>query len=81
MDLHIHALLHKEFVPHIDDNKSEEIRTSLTTIHQEDIAVNAGPWQGLQANLTQQGRLSIFEKAIWQMNQHWADRMGVKART
>ncbi len=81
MDLHIHALLHKEFVPHLDDNTREEIRTSLTTIHQEDIAVNAGPWQGLQANLTQQGRLSIFEKAIWQMNQHWADRMGVKART
>ena len=44
-------------------------------IHNEDIAVNVGPWRGLNAPLTEQGRLSVFEAAIWQLNQIWLDRV------
>lgn len=32
-------------------------------------------WRGLTAPLTQQGRLSPLELAIWQMNQWWLAKM------
>jgi phenylpropionate dioxygenase-like ring-hydroxylating dioxygenase large terminal subunit len=51
------------------------IREGLSWIHGEDIAVNEGPWRGLHAPLAAQGRLSLYEAAIWQFNQYWLDRM------
>ena len=51
---------------------AEEIAGHLRVIHGEDIPVNEGPWKGLHAPLTQQGRLSLLEKPIWQLNQIWA---------
>ena len=79
MRLRIHALMHKDFIPHVDEDARQTIRSTLTTIHMEDITVNAGPWLGLQAPMTTQGRLSLYEKAIWQLNQYWAGRLGLKA--
>jgi hypothetical protein len=31
----------------------------------------------LQAGMTGQGRLSRYEKAIWQLNQIWLERLGL----
>jgi phenylpropionate dioxygenase-like ring-hydroxylating dioxygenase large terminal subunit len=45
-------------------------------IHAEDIEANDLVWRGLNAPLTQQGRLSPLERSIWQLNQLWLDRMG-----
>jgi len=75
MDLHIHALMHKDIAAQLDDDARAGTREFLTVIHTEDISVNAGPWRGLQAPMTRQGRLSLFEKAIWQLNQYWAQRL------
>jgi len=47
----------------------------LSVIHLEDIDANEGPWLGLHGALTTQGRLSTFEKGIWQLNQYWLERM------
>ena len=44
-------------------------------VHIEDIAVNEGPWRGLRAPATTQGRLSRYEASIWQLNQLWLDRV------
>ena len=77
MDLYIHALVHKDIAAQMDDNARQQVREFLNAIHAEDIAVNAGPWRGLQAGMTKQGRLSLFEKAIWQLNQYWAQRLGL----
>ena len=44
-------------------------------IHQEDIAANDLVWRGLNAPMTGQGRLSPLERAIWQLNQWWLDRL------
>ena len=74
MHLKIHLLLEPETIA-----KSAAaigaMMEGIRFIHEEDIAVNAGPWRGLQAPLTTQGRLSPFEAAIWQMNQLWTQRM------
>lgn len=51
----------------------------VTMIHHEDIDANDKVWRGLNAPLTQQGRLSPLEKSIWQMNQWWLDRMSADA--
>ena len=40
-------------------------------IHQEDIYANNLVWQGLTAPLTKQGRLSTYERSLWQFNQWW----------
>ena len=40
-------------------------------VHQEDIAANDLVSTGLAAPLTKQGRLSPYEKSIWQLNQWW----------
>lgn len=47
----------------------------ISLIHGEDIDANDKVWEGLNAPLTEQGRLSPLEKSIWQMNQWWLDRM------
>ena len=49
--------------------------SAIREIHLEDIAVNEGPWRGLHAPLTRQGRLGPLEEAIWQLNQWWVARM------
>jgi phenylpropionate dioxygenase-like ring-hydroxylating dioxygenase large terminal subunit len=77
MKLYIHALAHKDLAAQMDDHARQQMRDFLTVVHTEDIAVNAGPWRGLQAGLTKQGRLSPFEKTIWQLNQYWAQRLGL----
>ena len=51
------------------------MRAMVATVHEEDILANQGPWLGLNSRLSTQGRLSTFEKAIWQLNQHWVERM------
>ncbi len=47
----------------------------VNIIHHEDIDANDKVWVGLNAPLTEQGRLSPLEKSIWQMNQWWLDQM------
>lgn len=51
------------------------LKEAVTMVHSEDIGANEGVWQGLQAGSTVQGRLSLFEKPIWQLNQLWLERM------
>ncbi len=51
----------------------------VNVIHREDIEANDKVWEGLNAPLTQQGRLSPLEKSIWQLNQWWLDRMSGNA--
>ncbi len=76
MHLKIHALVHKDMAPHMDAQGRAELRAGLTHVHAEDITVNQGPWRGLQAPMTDQGRLSLYEKSIWHLNQFWAKRLG-----
>ncbi len=75
MRLRIHFLLPAEVAEMLDDDTRAATIEAVRGIHTEDIEANEGPWRGLQAGLTSQGRLSTFEKAIWQLNQLWLDRM------
>ncbi len=75
MTLYIHALLRPEEAEELDAAGREMLKQTLSHVHTEDIAANRGPWQGLNAPLTAQGRLSPYEKAIWQFNQYWCARM------
>lgn len=77
MHLQIHALLHKDLAAAADEQALTEMGEILSAIHHEDITVNEGPWLGLNAPMTTQGRLSPYEKAIWQLNQYWAERLGI----
>ena len=79
MDLHIHVLLPEEAIPHLTDDDLATARQAVCAIHDEDIVVNQGPWQGLHGTMTGQGRLSTYEKAIWQLNQLWLRQMGFGA--
>lgn len=45
-------------------------------IHAEDILANDLVWQGLNAPMTRQGRLSPLERSIWQLNQLWLGKLG-----
>jgi phenylpropionate dioxygenase-like ring-hydroxylating dioxygenase large terminal subunit len=54
---------------------AEEISQMVTAIHMEDIGANDTVWKGLNAPMTTQGRLSPLEKAIWQYNQWWLEKM------
>lgn len=56
--------------------KLEILRQGISYIHGEDIAANDLVWQGLNAPLTQQGRLSKMERSIWHLNQWWLGMMG-----
>ena len=75
MRLRIHVLLPPEVAEVLDDDTRAETIEVVRAIHTEDIEANEGPWRGLHAALTSQGRLSTFEKAIWQLNQLWLDRL------
>jgi phenylpropionate dioxygenase-like ring-hydroxylating dioxygenase large terminal subunit len=76
MNLKIHMLLRPETI------EDEEFATMIPgtmelvrMIYIEDIAVNEGPWKGLNAPLARAGRLSLLEKAIWHLNQFWITRI------
>ncbi|MCB1682947.1 MAG: aromatic ring-hydroxylating dioxygenase subunit alpha [Pseudomonadales bacterium] len=77
MRLRIHLLARPELAAHLSNEERAAFADGVRAIHTEDIAANLGPWRGLQAGLTTQGRLSSFEKGIWQLNQLWADRLGL----
>jgi phenylpropionate dioxygenase-like ring-hydroxylating dioxygenase large terminal subunit len=76
MKLIIHTLLPRE-IAHSPDGEeiAALVQATINHIHIEDIAVNLGPWKGLNAPLTTQGPLSLLEESIWQMNQWWIQRM------
>ncbi len=61
------------------EEASEASAGVVNVIHHEDIDANDKVWEGLNAPLTKQGRLSPLEKSIWQMNQWWLDRMSAHA--
>ena len=75
MRLRIHALTSPEVAATLDGPATEAVEAQLRTVHEEDIEANLGSWRGLQATLTRQGRLSPYEKAIWQLNQLWSQRI------
>ena len=75
MDLKIHVLLPAAIADSLSTDEKKEVAELVSVIHREDIAANEGPWRGLHGALTTQGRLSTFEKAIWQLNQYWLDRL------
>ncbi|HIG39263.1 MAG: aromatic ring-hydroxylating dioxygenase subunit alpha [bacterium] len=76
MNLKIHALGYPEVVQALDDESRAGLEAAVSMIHHEDIEANEGVWKGMHGSTTQQGRLSILEKPIWQLNQLWLDRMG-----
>ena len=76
MTLTIHALAPPEMLEGDEDGiVGGMLMEGIRGIHDEDIPVNLGPWKGMHAPLTRQGRLSRLEESIWQINQWWADRM------
>ena len=76
MDLVIHALLPRSLAEAEGGHDlGQLVLEGVKHIHLEDIAVNMGPWQGLQAPLTRQGRLSLLEESIWQLNNWWVKRV------
>ena len=62
------------------DQIADEISHMVDAIHQEDIGANDTVWKGLNAPLTRQGRLSPLEKAIWQYNNWWLEKMAAEDR-
>lgn len=44
-------------------------------VHREDHAINLNVWRGLQSKMAKAGRLTRFERAIWQMNAWWCAQM------
>lgn len=80
MALRIHVLLPRAVASGLDDAARAEAVATVRAIHDEDVAANLGPWRGLHGTLTGQGRLSPFEKAIWQLNQLWLARMEAALR-
>lgn len=66
-------------LPNFDElaNGMEEM---VSLIHHEDIDTNDDVWRGLKAPLTRQGRLSLYERAIWQFNQWWLGAMANEVR-
>lgn len=75
MDLKIHVLLPTLAAAGLSEDERRQMGELVSVIHKEDIAANLGPWRGLHGILTRQGRLSAFEKGIWQLNQYWASRL------
>lgn len=75
MRLRIHILQEPEVYAAMSEEERVMHRELVRAIHLEDIDVNQGPWRGMQAPLTRQGRLSLFEEAIWQLNQYWLGKM------
>ena len=81
IDLKIHVCLPKAYreLPGYDE-VVEGTAAIADMVHQEDIVANDQVWAGLTAPLTQQGRLSPYEKSIWQLNQWWISQLGLSAR-
>lgn len=77
MHLQIHVLMPAPVSAMLEPDDIDAIAESVRFIHVQDIEVNEGPWRGLQAKMTTQGRLSLYEKAIWQLNQLWADALAL----
>jgi phenylpropionate dioxygenase-like ring-hydroxylating dioxygenase large terminal subunit len=77
--LRIHVLMPRGVRDGLDDDDRAALIQQVRGIHLEDIQANDGTWRGLHADLTRQGRLSPFERAIWQINQLWLDRMSRRA--
>ena len=77
MRLRIHILMPPEVRDLLTPADLQDVVEAVRFIHIQDIAVNEGPWLGLQASMTRQGRLSPYEGAIWQLNQRWADELGL----
>lgn len=76
MQLTIHTLLPRTLAQSESGAAiAEGITGAIRAVHLEDIAVNEGPWRGLHAPLTRQGRLSPLEASIWQLNQWWVARV------
>ncbi len=76
MTLTIHALAPRELLDGDADGAAGEFLLAVIKgIHDEDIPVNQGPWKGMHAPLTNQGRLSLLEESIWQVNQWWVERI------
>ena len=76
MTLKIHAMTTRAAAEALDDAGRAALMAMLRTVHEEDIEANRGPWLGLNGAMTTQGRLSGYEKSIWQLNQLWADALG-----
>ncbi len=76
MTLKIHILVHPETASDAAyADALAEMMAGVQFVHEEDIAVNEGPWRGVNAPLAAAGRLSRHEAAIWHMNQFWAERV------
>ena len=61
-----------------DETRSDEVRglhTFTKAIHTQDIGACESVWSGLNSPSFDSGRLSTLEKAIWQFNQWWTERM------
>ena len=76
MTLKIHAMTTPAAASRLDDAGRDELMAGLRIVHEEDIGANRGPWLGLHGAMTTQGRLSTYEKSIWQLNQLWANALG-----
>lgn len=78
MLLRIHLCVHKDnlALPQLEE-LVEGTTEIVNLVHSEDIAANDLVWKGLNAPLTKQGRLSGYEKSIWQLNQWWLSKMGL----
>ncbi len=75
MTLVIHLLARPDAWAAMDDAGRAGQRELVRAVHLEDIEANRGPWQGLHSALAAQGRLSAHEKALWQFNQFWVNRL------
>ncbi len=75
MHLRIHFLALPESAAGMTAEDRAGVMEGVRLIHAEDIAANEGVWAGLNSGMTRQGRLSQYEKAIWQLNQLWLKRM------
>ena len=74
--LKVHLCIHKQNLDLPDLQRQLDASAEIVSfIHTEDIAANDIVWRGLNAPLTTQGRLSTYEKSIWQMNQWWLSKM------
>ncbi len=73
--LKIHTMLHKDVAASLDANATEGIGNMLAHIHTEDLAVVEGPWASISSGAATQGRLSLLEQAIWQLNQIWSEKL------
>ena len=75
MRLRIHVLLPAAVAGAMSEDDRHGAIELVRGIHLEDVPANEGPWRGLHGSMTGQGRLSPYEKAIWQLNQLWLDRV------